>query len=91
MKLIETLRQRQLRIRRNIEAVRLRRIRRHTRPGYTHCMNCGTRLKGVWSLVRIQSPRLVKMKELSGWLSSFLFLYTDGLLTVGVENKCYQT
>ena len=30
-------------------------------------------LGGVWSLVRIQSPRLVKMKELSGWLSSFLF------------------
>lgn len=48
MKLIETLRQRQLRIRRNIEAVRLRRIRRHTRPGYTHCMNCGTRLKGMY-------------------------------------------
>ena len=48
MKLIETLRQRQLRIRRNIEAMRLRRIRRHTRPGYTHCMNCGTRLKGMY-------------------------------------------
>ena len=48
MKLIETLRQRQLRIRRNIEAARLRRIRRHTRPGYTHCMNCGTRLKGMY-------------------------------------------
>lgn len=48
MKLIETLRQRQLRIRRNIEAMRLRRIRRHTRPGYTHCMNCDTRLKGMY-------------------------------------------
>lgn len=48
MKLIETLQQRQLRIRRNIEAMRLRRIRRHTRPGYTHCMNCGTRLKGMY-------------------------------------------
>ena len=48
MKLIEALRQRQLRIRRNIEAMRLRRIRRHTRPGYTHCMNCGTRLKGMY-------------------------------------------
>ena len=49
-------------------------------------------LGGVWSLVRIQSPRLVnKKKELSGWLNSFLLSYTDGLLTVGVENKCYQT
>lgn len=48
MKLIETLRQRRRRIRRNIEAARLRRIRRHTRPGYTHCMNCGTRLKGMY-------------------------------------------
>ena len=48
MKLIEALRLRQLRIRRNIEAMRLRRIRRHTRPGYTHCMNCGTRLKGMY-------------------------------------------
>lgn len=28
--------------------MRLRRIRRHTRPGYTHCMNCGTRLKGMY-------------------------------------------
>ena len=28
---------------------------------------------GVWSLVRIQSPRLVKIKELSDKLSSFLF------------------
>lgn len=48
MKLIEILRQRRRRIRRNIEAMRLRRIRRHTRPGYTHCMNCGTRLKGMY-------------------------------------------
>lgn len=48
MKLIETLQQRRQRIRRNIEAMRLRRIRRHTRPGYTHCMNCGTRLKGMY-------------------------------------------
>lgn len=48
MKLIETLQQRRQRIRRNIEAVRLRRIRRHTRPGYTHCMNCGTPLKGMY-------------------------------------------
>lgn len=28
--------------------MRLRRIRRHTRPGYTHCMNCGTPLKGMY-------------------------------------------
>lgn len=48
MKLIETLRQRRQRIRRNIEAMRLRRIRRHTRPGYTYCMNCGTPLKGMY-------------------------------------------
>ncbi len=48
MKLIEILRQRRRRIRRNIEAMRLRRIRRHTRPGYTHCMNCGTPLKGMY-------------------------------------------
>ena len=48
MKLIEILRKRRRRIRRNIEAVRLRRIRRHTRPGYTHCMNCGTPLKGMY-------------------------------------------
>ena len=32
-------------------------------------------LGGVWSLVRIQSPRLVKMKELSGWLDSFIPLW----------------
>ena len=27
------------------------------------------------------------MKELSSWLGSFLLSYTDGLLTVGLENK----
>ena len=31
------------------------------------------RLGGVWSLVRIQSPRLVKIKELGNELSSFFF------------------
>ncbi len=40
MRLSEKLCQRRRRIRRNIEAMRLRRIRRYTRPGYTHCMNC---------------------------------------------------
>ena len=45
---IETLRQRHLRTRQNIEALRRRPIRRHPRPGYTHCMNCGTRLKGMY-------------------------------------------
>ena len=35
-------------------------------------------LGGVWSLVRIQSPRLLKMKELSDKLSSFFFyILTD--------------
>ncbi len=48
MRLTEILRQRRRRIRRHIEAVRLKRIRRHTRPGYTHCMNCGTPLKGMY-------------------------------------------
>lgn len=48
MKLLEVLRQRRRRIRRNIEAIRLKRIRRHTQPGYTHCMNCGTKLKGMY-------------------------------------------
>ena len=48
MKLSDTLRQRRRRIRRRIEAARLRRIRRHTRPGYTRCMNCGTTLKGMY-------------------------------------------
>lgn len=48
MKLLEKLRQRRRRIRRNIEAIRLKRIRRHTHPSYTHCMNCGTKLKGMY-------------------------------------------
>ncbi len=48
MKLLEILRQRRRRVRRNLEAIRLKRIRRHTQPGYTHCMNCGTKLKGMY-------------------------------------------
>lgn len=48
MKLTEIFQQRRQRIRRDIEAMRLRRIRSHTRPGYTHCMNCGTLLKGMY-------------------------------------------
>lgn len=39
MRITEILNQRRRRIRRNIEAMRLRRIRRHTRPSYTYCMN----------------------------------------------------
>lgn len=48
MRFLEILRQRRRRIRRHLEAVRLKRIRRHTQPGYTHCMNCGTPLKGMY-------------------------------------------
>ena len=42
------LRQRRRRIRRNLEAARLRYARRHTRPQYERCMNCGTPLKGMY-------------------------------------------
>lgn len=48
MTFLKKVQQHQKRIRRNIEAARLRRIRRHTKPGYTHCMNCGTKLKGMY-------------------------------------------
>ncbi len=48
MKLAEILDRHSRRIRRNLEAMRLQRIRRNTRPDYTHCMNCGTRLKGMY-------------------------------------------
>ena len=41
-------RQRRQRIRRNLEAARLRYARRHTHPQYERCMNCGTPLKGMY-------------------------------------------
>ena len=46
--LITFLRQRRRRIRRNLEAARLRYARRHTHPQYERCMNCGTPLKGMY-------------------------------------------
>ena len=42
------LQQRRRRIRRNLEAARLRYARRHTHPQYERCMNCGTPLKGMY-------------------------------------------
>lgn len=44
----ERLKQRRAAIMRRIEYNRLRRIRRHTVPKYTHCKNCGTRLEGMY-------------------------------------------
>ena len=48
IKLINIIKKRYRRIIRNIEAARLKRIRRHTKPGYKCCMNCGTPLKGMY-------------------------------------------
>ena len=45
---LEYLRQRQRRVRRNLEAIRLKRIRRTTTPPYSYCKNCGTPLKGMY-------------------------------------------
>ncbi len=44
----ERIQQRKRRIRRAIELARLRRIRRNTTPRYSHCMNCGTPLQGMY-------------------------------------------
>ena len=46
--IITFFRQRRRRIRRNLEAARLRYVRRHTHPQYERCMNCGTPLKGMY-------------------------------------------
>lgn len=44
----QRLAQRRAAIMRKIEYDRLRRIRRHSVPKYTHCKNCGTRLAGMY-------------------------------------------
>lgn len=44
----QRLRKRRAAILRKIEYDRLRRIRRHSVPKYTHCRNCGTRLEGMY-------------------------------------------
>ena len=46
--IIRIFQQRRQRIRRNLEAARLRYARRHTYPQYERCMNCGTPLKGMY-------------------------------------------
>ena len=44
----ERLRARSRRVRRKIELLRLRRIRKKKIPKYTHCKNCGTPLEGMY-------------------------------------------
>ncbi|WP_300812116.1 DUF3667 domain-containing protein [uncultured Bacteroides sp.] len=44
----ERLRARSRRVRRKIELMRLRRIRKKRTPKYTHCKNCGTTLEGMY-------------------------------------------
>ena len=40
--------ERSQRVRRKIELMRLKRIRKKNTPQYTYCKNCGTRLEGMY-------------------------------------------
>lgn len=44
----QRIKSRTRKIYRNIEAARLRRVRRHRKAKYTHCKNCGMELKGMY-------------------------------------------
>lgn len=44
----ERYRRRRRALRRRLEYQRLRRLRKHTVPAYTHCKNCGERLQGMY-------------------------------------------
>lgn len=43
-----TWKERSQRVRRKIELMRLKRIRKKNTPQYTYCKNCGTRLEGMY-------------------------------------------